>query len=65
MEPGLKWILADVQSLTWVIGLFVMANLADLPNVEIGCIAKLEKSIHLDILRIFQAGGGISLIHTV
>lgn len=53
MGSGLQWILADVEylSLTWVIGLFVMVDLSDLADVEIGIITKLEKSINLDILR--------------
>ena len=40
-------------SLTWLVGLFVMANLSDVPNAEIGFIAKMEKSIKSDILRVF------------
>ena len=34
-------------NLTWLIDLFVVANLSDLPSVEIGMIAKLEKRIKL------------------
>ena len=49
--------------LTWLLGLFVMANLPDLRSVEIGFFAKMEKSIKSNLLKVFWARSGIVLTH--